>query len=164
MITFDTIWAIFKPKTYLYRYDELTEQFMVVLLDQVKKGHNEAGVPVIHAYLSSISDDGNSFGIIQNGILIAEQFEGARRIQDLPIYPLAYHNDPEGVRQKAIERGRKFVEMNRKPCEYLEVKGAAMREVSEMGKTRQIKFNASITFHSDVSINDIVTGLWAGHD
>ncbi|PVF92589.1 P-loop containing nucleoside triphosphate hydrolase protein [Serendipita vermifera] len=142
MITFDTLWAIFKPNTYLYTYDELTEQFVILLLRQFQETYDEANNPMVQVACDHISDDGRLFGVVRSTVFVASKYEGARRIQDLPIYPLSYHDDPHELREKGIARGRKFVEMNTKRREYLEVKGAAMREISEMGKPRQIKFNA----------------------
>lgn len=41
-------------------------------------------------------------------MLEIDEFRGARRIDSLGIFPLAYHEDEEQVRERLIERGRKF--------------------------------------------------------
>lgn len=41
-------------------------------------------------------------------MLEIDEFRGARRIDSLGVFPLAYHEDEEEVRKKLIERGRKF--------------------------------------------------------
>lgn len=54
-----------------------------------------------------IDYDGKTFGEA-NAVLEIEEFRGARRIDSLRVFPLAYHEDEEMVREKLIERGRKF--------------------------------------------------------
>lgn len=54
-----------------------------------------------------IDYDGKTFGEA-NAVLEIDEFRGARRIDSLGIFPLAYHEDEEQVRERLIERGRKF--------------------------------------------------------
>lgn len=54
-----------------------------------------------------IDYDGKTFGEA-NAVLEIDEFRGARRIDSLGVFPLAYHEDEEQVRTGLIERGRKF--------------------------------------------------------
>ena len=51
--------------------------------------------------------DGKTYGEA-SAVLEIDEFRGARRIDSLGVFPLAYHEDEEDVRERLIERGRKF--------------------------------------------------------
>lgn len=54
-----------------------------------------------------IDYDGKTFGEA-TAVLEIDEFRGARRIDSLGVFPLAYHEDEAQVRENLIERGRKF--------------------------------------------------------
>ena len=81
-------------------------------------------------------DDGLKFGFTKDlGItsrpdlyadLEIDQYEGAKKIQDLIAYPLRYAQNPDEIRAQLIERGKKYVEMVGHSC--WETSGPAMKE------------------------------------
>lgn len=66
--------------------------------------------------------DGKIFGEA-NAILEIEEFRGARSIDSLRVFPLAYHHKEEEMREKLIARGRKFGDL--KGMHYRMYKGIA---------------------------------------
>ncbi|KAK6064498.1 AAA family ATPase [Seiridium cupressi] len=44
-----------------------------------------------------------------------EKFEGSKKIQTLPIYPLQFHPDPDRIRRHLIQRGREYLSLTEKP-------------------------------------------------
>ena len=74
------------------------------------------------------------------------KYVGARKITDLPVYPLTYAIDGEKRKKHAIERGKRFVKMD--GPRYFEISGPAMREVIKPSErllrdqdVRQFKFS-----------------------
>jgi len=66
--------------------------------------------------------DGKTYGEA-SAVLEIDEFRGARRIDSLGVFPLAYHEDEEDVRERLIERGRKFGSL--KGMHYKYYKGLA---------------------------------------
>ncbi|KAL6904124.1 P-loop containing nucleoside triphosphate hydrolase protein [Trichoderma evansii] len=60
--------------------------------------------------LKYIDWDGDQFGYKTMETII-EDYDGHRRIQSLPIWPISFATDPSAIRSKMIVRGRKFEEM-----------------------------------------------------
>ncbi|OJJ47067.1 hypothetical protein ASPZODRAFT_132000 [Penicilliopsis zonata CBS 506.65] len=109
MITFDLLWALFKPNTIAYTptYGNADEPRAFKIEYATKESSFMKGqwYSIEGRYLEY---DGKSFGM---GTMAAdvESFKGARKITSLACYPLKYHREAEGIRTKLIERGKKFV-------------------------------------------------------
>ncbi|KAK2748624.1 hypothetical protein FQN55_004177 [Onygenales sp. PD_40] len=110
-ITFDLLWALFKPNTIAYTptYSAPDEPRAFKIEYATKESSFMKGqwYCIEGRYLEY---DGKSFGM---GTMAAdvEAFKGPRKISSLACYPLKYHRDPEGVKAKLIERGKKFVSL-----------------------------------------------------
>ncbi|EAW11985.1 putative AAA family ATPase [Aspergillus clavatus NRRL 1] len=109
MITFDLLWALFKPNTIAYTptYGNQDEPRAFKIEYATKESSFMKGqwYSIEGRYLEY---DGKSFGM---GTMAAEveSFKGARKITSLSCYPLKYHREAEEVKTKLIERGKKFV-------------------------------------------------------
>lgn len=109
MITYDLLWALFKPNTIAYTptYGNEDEPRAFKIEYSTKETSFMGGqwYSVEGRYLEY---DGKSFGM---GTIAArvESFKGVRKITGLACYPLAYHRDPASIRNQLIERGKKFV-------------------------------------------------------
>ncbi|RAK97919.1 ATP-binding protein [Aspergillus ibericus CBS 121593] len=109
MITFDLLWAIFKPNTVAYSstYGNQDEPRAFKIEYATKESSFMKGqwYSIEGRYLEY---DGKAFGM---GTMAAEveSFKGARKITSLGCYPLKYHREAESVKTKLIERGKKFV-------------------------------------------------------
>lgn len=108
MITFDLLWALFKPNTVAYcaTYGDHDQPRAFKIDYATKDSHFMKGVwyNIEGRYLEY---DGKSFGMgsMHTDVM---SFTGSRKISSLDCYPLQYHKDPEGVRATLIERGKKF--------------------------------------------------------
>ncbi|KAJ5661410.1 uncharacterized protein N7477_009026 [Penicillium maclennaniae] len=108
-ITFDLLWALFKPNTIAYTptYGNNDEPRAFKIEYAIKESSFMKGqwYSVEGRYLEY---DGKDFGF---GTMSAEveSFKGARKIASLACYPLQYHRDSEAVRARLIERGKRFV-------------------------------------------------------
>ncbi|PYI18588.1 hypothetical protein BO99DRAFT_165632 [Aspergillus violaceofuscus CBS 115571] len=109
MITFDLLWAIFKPNTIAYSstYGNVDEPRAFKIEYATKESSFMKGqwYSIEGRYLEY---DGKSFGM---GTMAAEveSFKGSRKITSLGCYPLKYHREAEAIKLKLIERGKKFV-------------------------------------------------------
>ncbi|KAJ5094968.1 hypothetical protein N7532_007259 [Penicillium argentinense] len=108
-ITFDLLWALFKPNTIAYcpTYGNADEPRAFKIEYAIKESSFMKGqwYSVEGRYLEY---DGKDFGF---GTMSAEveSFKGARKITSLACYPLQYHRDSEALRARLIERGKRFV-------------------------------------------------------
>jgi hypothetical protein len=123
MITFDLLWALYKPNTIAYcaTYGDHDQPRAFKIDYATKDSHFMKGVwySIEGRYLEY---DGKSFGM---GTMHTDvmSFTGSRKISSLDCYPLQYHKDPEGVRTTLIERGKKFAAL--KGMNYRYHKGMA---------------------------------------
>ncbi|PGG97394.1 hypothetical protein GX51_07364 [Blastomyces parvus] len=111
MITFDLLWALFKPNTVAYTptYSNPDEPRAFKIEYATKESSFMKGqwYDIEGRYLEY---DGKSFGM-GNMCVEVESFKGSRKISSLSCYPLKYHRDPEGLKAKLVERGKKFVSL-----------------------------------------------------
>uniref|UniRef100_A0A0W0F8F3 AAA+ ATPase domain-containing protein n=1 Tax=Moniliophthora roreri TaxID=221103 RepID=A0A0W0F8F3_MONRR len=139
-ITYELLWALFKPNALVYRFHALTEQMQILLARTVEyrmRPQDKSKYAAIACDI--ISNDGNNFGHARE-ILEIDLYLGARRIQDLPVFPLEHHPSKEALREHAIQRGKKFAQMEQHS--YHEISGQAMREtMNENFKVKRMKFN-----------------------
>ncbi len=109
LITFDLLWALFKPNTIAYTttYGNADEPRAFKIECATKESSFMKGqwYCVEGRYLEY---DGKSFGMGQMEIDVPS-FQGARKITGLACYPLKYYKDQEALKPKLIERGKKFV-------------------------------------------------------
>ncbi|KAF9895043.1 hypothetical protein FE257_004671 [Aspergillus nanangensis] len=108
-ITFELLWALFKPNTIAYSptYGNQDEPRAFKIEYATKESSFMKGqwYNIEGRYLEY---DGKTFGM---GTMAAEveSFKGARKITSLGCYPLKYHRESEEIKTKLIERGKKFV-------------------------------------------------------
>lgn len=97
-----------------------------------------------------IADDGVKFGYTKKlGLaqrpdlftdLEIDEFDGARNIQDLVVYPLQYAENEVAIRSAAISRGKKYASM--KDHSYWETSGPALREtMNDRWESKRSKFS-----------------------
>ncbi|ORY18644.1 hypothetical protein BCR34DRAFT_596219 [Clohesyomyces aquaticus] len=108
-ITFDLLWALFKPNTIAftptYGSAEDPRCFKVDYANKERHPLRGEWYAIEGRYLEY---DGKVFGLGDFEMPV-ESFKGPRKITSLAAYPLEYHKDPEGVRKQLVERGKKFV-------------------------------------------------------
>jgi len=108
-ITFDLLWALFKPNTIAYTAtygaNEDPRCFKVDYANKESSFMRGEWYSIEGRYLEY---DGKRFGLGEFESTI-DSFKGPRKITSLAAYPLEYHKDPEGLRKELVERGKKFV-------------------------------------------------------
>lgn len=111
MITFDLLWALFKPNTIAYTstYGHADEPRAFKIEYATKENSVLKGdyYVIEGRYLEY---DGRSFGMGVMSVNV-DNFKGARKITSLNCYPIQYHPESEQLQQKLIERGKKFVSL-----------------------------------------------------
>ncbi|KAJ6785835.1 hypothetical protein PWT90_09167 [Aphanocladium album] len=136
LITFELLWAIWKPKSLVYTttYGNDDEP-RVFRVESVERHANMQKGEFFHIEGKYFEYDGKNFG---HGSIAEEigSFRGARKITSLPCYPLRFHRDESGVRAKLIERGKKFVAL--RGVHYKSYSGMAYLKSKKHGV---IKFN-----------------------
>lgn len=111
LITFDLIWALWKPSTLVYTatygcHDE-PRAFKVGMAEKHYSMMRGDFYWVEGKYFEY---DGKQFGYGTTSVEIPD-FQGARKITSLPCYPLKYHKDEAGLKETLIERGKKFARL-----------------------------------------------------
>ncbi|KAJ7762396.1 P-loop containing nucleoside triphosphate hydrolase protein [Mycena maculata] len=138
-ISFDLLWVVFPPNCLVYRHHTYTEQDQILLARTFEYTRDD-GVLIALIECDVLNNDGNSFGFARETITL-NSFRGARRIQDLSLYPVAYHPKKEEICAMALKRGKRFVALPEHS--YHEISGPGMRETMNSDyRTRQFKFTA----------------------
>ena len=108
-ITFDLLWALFKPNSIAYTTTygdaESPRCFKVDYANKESSFMRGEWYCVEGRYLEY---DGKHYGLGEIDADV-EAFKGPRKITSLGVYPLQYHKDPEGLKKQLIERGKHFV-------------------------------------------------------
>ena len=137
-ITYDLLWALFKPNAPVFTIDQDSEQPKCLLFD-FGEAQDRKGQKYFEMVCRSLHYDGKFFGEVQSFLKIPE-FRGARKITSLEVYPLQYHERPTEIRNSLVERGRKslslmgIVHCEFKGLAFYKVKGKAMK-INLKGRT-----------------------------
>lgn len=109
LITFDLLWALYKPNTLAYTTTYGTPDepraFKIEYAEKEFSFMKGEWYCIEGRYLEY---DGKTWGFGQMEVDVAA-FKGARKITSLGCYPLKYHNDEAKLRKDLIARGKKFV-------------------------------------------------------
>ena len=137
-ITYDLLWALIPPNTYLRAYHHGTEQEMVLYARQLSYNCTMEG-NYVAVQCDIVNNDGKMFGIAQESIEIGE-YKGTRAILDLAGYPLEFHPTKDTLRAHAIQRGKEFAGITRK---FLECSGPAIIERNVLFNDVPVKCSVS---------------------
>ena len=112
IITFELLWALWKPHTLAYTttYGTSSEP-RVFKVDMAHEHESIIAGKFYGIHGKYFEYDGKKFGY---GSMFEEipEFQGARKIASLPVYPLKYHKNESQVRADLIDRGKKFVSLD----------------------------------------------------
>ncbi|KAF3767144.1 hypothetical protein M406DRAFT_11443, partial [Cryphonectria parasitica EP155] len=112
LITFDLLWALWKPNTLAYTTTYGShEDPRVFRVDTAEKHSHMSKGEFYYIDGKYFEYDGKQFGY---GRMIEEinEFHGAKKITSLNCYPLRFHKREEKIRNELIERGKKFVSLS----------------------------------------------------
>ncbi|TFK72379.1 P-loop containing nucleoside triphosphate hydrolase protein [Pluteus cervinus] len=127
-ITYDLLWALFKPNCIIYHRHPLIGQPMLLQVSQTYYAQRENRTRYMALICRIISDDGQDFGYAQEEFEL-NAFPGARRICELTAYPLSFHPDEKSVWQRAVDLGREYASMSKHS--YRDFHGFVLQELEE---------------------------------
>ncbi len=135
-ITFDLLWALFRPNSIVYSVDEHSEQPECTMVDF---GDDKEGMRgrFFGLDVRNINWVGKVFGEVSDIIVIYE-FPGAQPITSLDAFPLEYHQDMGTVKSTLIKRGRRFTALaGVHHCAY-----SGLAHVKKDPPAKTVKFSA----------------------
>ena len=109
-ITYDLLWALFKPNADIYTTCPGTEKPMCVRCNHGEEKTRANGSQYFCVEARQFDHDGKVFGEATVKIAI-EKFRGTKRIDLLNAFPLQYHCNSTDIRRSLLECGRKFVSL-----------------------------------------------------
>ncbi|KAJ3957198.1 hypothetical protein N0V92_006230 [Colletotrichum tropicale] len=110
-ITWDLLWAIFPPNILVHRYHRFTEQDQVLKLRAISQHKRRDKSRFWQLACHIVADDGIKFGLASEPMYtVIEEFTGARKIADLRVFPLKYHEKASEIRAQAVSRGKQIAE------------------------------------------------------
>ncbi|EDN02618.1 predicted protein [Histoplasma mississippiense (nom. inval.)] len=116
-ITFELLWAMFKPNELIFMVDPCSEQPRCFVYDSGEFVLSPQG-DHFEIECRSLDYDGKVFGEVTT-VLQIPKFRSARKISDLGAFPLKFHNRKAKIEAELSERGRKFKGlMGVAYCEY----------------------------------------------
>ncbi|KAI1208213.1 P-loop containing nucleoside triphosphate hydrolase protein [Annulohypoxylon truncatum] len=128
-ITWPLLWTLMKPNSLVYHYHELVEQHQILRFKGMEMIESRQRPPYWDIKCDIITDDGNRFGLAKEPLpLEIEIFDGARKITDLPVYPLERCPVADKAKEEALARGRFFQGI--RPPYFCQTHGFAMSEKS----------------------------------
>lgn len=112
LITFDLLWALWKPNTLAYTTTYGSTQEPRVFKVEMAQLHRSIMKGEFYYVDGKYFEfDGKRFGYGNTSVEM-EEFQGAKKIASLTCYPLQYHQNEEKLRRDLIERGKKFVSLS----------------------------------------------------
>ncbi|KIL86775.1 hypothetical protein FAVG1_10031 [Fusarium avenaceum] len=112
LITFDLLWALWKPNTLAYTttYGNTSEP-RVFKVEVAHLHHSILKGDYYYVDGKYFEFDGKRFGYGNTSVDI-DEFQGAKKITSLSCYPLQYHHNEDKLRRDLVERGKKFVSLS----------------------------------------------------
>jgi hypothetical protein len=109
-ITFDLLWALFKPGALVYTTCFGTRKPRCVIYGSGEEKISKSGVKYYEMECRYIDFDGEAFGDVSLNLAIPE-FHGTKRINTLTAFPFQYHAEESGVRADLLKCGQKFISL-----------------------------------------------------
>lgn len=109
-ITYDLLWALFKANDHIVTICRGSRKPRCVRYDFGEEKKTSQGVKYFELQCRYFDFDGKVFGEVLDRLPI-EKFHGAKRIDTLEVFPLAYHRSRDDLKKYLLECGQKFREM-----------------------------------------------------
>jgi hypothetical protein len=137
-ITYDLLWALFKPNSVIYTTCPGTRKPRCIKYDfGEEKTVNDTEFFHIDGRCWDFNGEMLGETNLEAGIT---KFRGAKRINTLALFPLEYHSDKDKVKAELTKCGRKFISL--KGTHHLQYKGIAFQ--MEKGRPKAISVNGKI--------------------
>lgn len=146
LITYELLWTLFKPGE--MAYTPANDTYPARCWRFMEGSYQHGQQPMYKLQNDYVTYDGTDFGVSQQNAGIAP-FSGARKIVQLPIFPLSWHPQEEAVRKKLVARGRRFEELRgRQYCHY---NGIALGEFDcSIGRAKKYAVNGPIMVDCEI--------------
>lgn len=149
-ITFDLLWALFKPNDVVYGTCFGTEKPRCIVFDFEEVRKLDDGTEYFHIEGRYLDFDGKDFGEASTALGIVK-LRGTKRIDSLEAFPLQYHPNEKGVRRELIDCGRKFLAFGE--SHHQQYEGVAFfktrRELIKVSINGRIMVDASLFFKTN---------------
>lgn len=109
-ITYELLWALFKPNTIVYTTCLDTEKSLCIRFDMGEEKTTATGIIYFHLECRYLDSDGAVFGEVSAALGIAK-FAGVKRIVTLAAFPFGYHPRRREMKTNLVQRGRRFVSL-----------------------------------------------------
>lgn len=107
-VTFESLWTLFPPGTLVYGKPFQGQDQIFIVKDNLQPWP-PVGRKIITWTLECWTYDWNGKSFKRMGLQLEfEKFEGTKPITELPFYPLDYHQQPEDLKKRLVERGAKY--------------------------------------------------------
>jgi hypothetical protein len=110
-ITYDLLWALFKPNALVYTTCSGTHKPRCVRYNFGEEKKTMAGTKYWSLDCSYLDFNGEDLGLFPVELKIAK-FRGAKHINALEAFPLQYHAEAKSVRADLLGCGRKFMSLS----------------------------------------------------
>jgi len=109
-ITYDHLWALFKPNALVYTICSGTGKPRCVKYKSGEAKTMDNGLEYFHLECHYLDFDGKVFGETAIELAIT-RFRGTKRISSLDAFPLEYHPNKNDAKAHLLECGRKFMSL-----------------------------------------------------
>ena len=109
-ITYDLLWALFKPNMEIYTTVLDAEKPACCRYDSGKESMTSARIPYFHVDCRLLDFNGQVFGEVSTALGI-KNFQGAKRIDRLEAFPLKFHAHQKEMREYFVRCGRQFTSL-----------------------------------------------------
>ncbi|KAL8626238.1 hypothetical protein Q9189_008078 [Teloschistes chrysophthalmus] len=106
-ITYDLLWALFKPNMEIYTTVLDAEKPACCRYDSGKERTTTTGITYFHVECRLLDFNGQVFGEVSTALGIGK-FPGAKRIDRLEAFPLEFHAHQQEIREYFVRCGRQF--------------------------------------------------------
>jgi uncharacterized protein DUF7025 len=128
-ITYDLLWALFKPSIEVYTQCKLTDRPRCMKCVSGEEKERQDKTQYYRLECQFLEWDGKILGESRM-VFEIEKFSGARQINHLGVFPLRYHPTEIQLRAQLIDNGRKFLSL--RGIHHVEYNGLAFRQ-NKMG-------------------------------
>ena len=109
-ITYDLLWALFKPNSLVYSTCFGTGKLRCIIYDDGKEGETSNGLKYYKIECQYLDYNSQVFGETSVNLAIVK-FRRKKRISTLKAFPFQYYPDERKIKAYLVECGRKFVSM-----------------------------------------------------
>ncbi|KAL6714366.1 hypothetical protein ACLMJK_007789 [Lecanora helva] len=107
-ITFESLWTLFPPGSLVYGKSFLGQDQVLIVQNNMRTWpYISRKQPQWQLACWTYDWDGKSFSRMSLNIAF-DSFEGTKPITSLPFYPIDHHQDPSKLKERLVERGKKY--------------------------------------------------------